>query len=93
MLGHGRTRRTTCGGRKIQPAGGGSVLKGSGGEGARRGGRRVEAEREREGGPGRDVEQHGGMASARQRPGRGARGCRIAARQWRAAGSARHGTT
>jgi hypothetical protein len=41
-------------GEKIRPAGGGSVLKGSGEEGARRGGRRVGAERVRErerGGP------------------------------------------
>jgi hypothetical protein len=35
-------------GRKNRLVGDGSVLKGSGGEGARRGGRRVEAERERE---------------------------------------------
>jgi hypothetical protein len=41
------------GGGGIRLAGGGSVLKGSGGEGARRGGRRMEAERERaRGGPG-----------------------------------------
>jgi hypothetical protein len=36
---------------KIRPAGGGSVLKGAAGRGAQRGGRRVEAEWEREGGP------------------------------------------
>jgi hypothetical protein len=34
--------------KKFWPVGGGSVLTGSGGVGARRGGRRVEAERERE---------------------------------------------
>jgi hypothetical protein len=57
VLGRGR-------GRKIRPVGGDFVLKGSGGEGGRRGGRRVEAERERErGGPGHGVEQHGGVAS------------------------------
>jgi hypothetical protein len=49
-LGCGRTRRTSRGVRKkFRPAGGGSILTGSGGRG-RRGGRRVEAEREREGG-------------------------------------------
>jgi hypothetical protein len=39
------------------------------------------------------MEQHGGMASARQWPGRGARCQRVAAREWRAAGSARCGST
>jgi hypothetical protein len=39
-------------GRKIRPVGGGSVLKGIGGEGARRGRRCMEAERERERGRG-----------------------------------------
>jgi hypothetical protein len=52
-----------------------------GGGGTRRGGRRVEVERkrEREGGPGHDMEQRGGVSLARQRPGRGARGRRVAA--------------
>jgi hypothetical protein len=43
----------------------------------------MEAKREREretGGPGRSVEQHGGVASARQWPDRDARGRRVAAR-------------
>jgi hypothetical protein len=40
-----------------------------------RGGRAEEREGER-GGPGRGVEQHGGMSSAWQRPGHGARGGR-----------------
>jgi hypothetical protein len=62
-------------GRKIRHAGGGAVLKGSGGEGPggvgavwRRGGR----EREGDGGPRRGVEQCSGVASARQQPGVGA---------------------
>jgi hypothetical protein len=46
---------------KIRPAGDGSVLKGAAGRGAQRGGRRVEAEREREGGPWR-----GGDSAAAQ---------------------------
>jgi hypothetical protein len=76
-------------GRKIRPVGGGSFLKGSGREGgpegwAPRGG----GAREREGGPGHDVEQRGGVASARQRPGRSACRRRVAVRQWRAVGSA-----
>jgi hypothetical protein len=51
-LGRGRTRRTACAGENFRPAGGGSVLRGAAGRGARRGGRRVDAEREREGGLG-----------------------------------------
>jgi hypothetical protein len=71
-------------GRKIRLTGDDSILKGSGGEGEggvgaawRRSGR--ERERGREGGPGCGVEQ------------RGAHERRVAARQWRAAGSARRG--
>jgi hypothetical protein len=75
-------------GRKIRPVDGGSFLKGSGREGAQRGGRRVEAEWEREGGPGHDVEQRGGVASVWQRPGRSACRRRVAVRQWRVVGSA-----
>jgi hypothetical protein len=50
-------------GRKFSTGGRRLCFKGSGGEGAQRGGRRVEAEQERgrEGGPG-----HGGVASAWQ---------------------------
>jgi hypothetical protein len=76
-------------GEKIfRPTGGGSVLTESGGEGAWRGGRCVEVERERERGGWRGVEQRGRVASVRQQPDRGARGRHVAARQWRAAGSA-----
>jgi hypothetical protein len=56
----------------------------------------VEAEREKErerGGPWHGVEQHNGVASARQWPGRGTRGRRVAAQQWRTAGPARRGST
>jgi hypothetical protein len=84
------------GGGQNSAAGGGSVLKGSSGEGARRGGRRMEAERERErerGGAWRGMEQRSGVASARQRPGHDARGRRVAAQQWRAVESARCGAT
>jgi hypothetical protein len=61
--GEGKMRR---GGENLAGAGV-SVLKGSGGEGAQRGGHHVEAEQERErerGGPGRGMEQCGGVASA-----------------------------
>jgi hypothetical protein len=66
--------------KKFWPAGGGSVLTGSGGEGAQRGGRRMEAERERE----REREEDPGavwssVPAARQRPGRGARGRHVVA--------------
>jgi hypothetical protein len=65
--------------KKFWPAGGGSVLTGSGGEGAQRGGRRMEAEREREGevgGPWRVVEQRAsGAAAARPRRARAACCC------------------
>jgi hypothetical protein len=50
-------------------------------------------EREGDGGPRRGVEQRSGVASARQQPGCDARGRRVAAQQWRTAGSARHGST
>jgi hypothetical protein len=68
---------------------GGSVLRGSGGVGGTGG---VAAAwrwsgRER-GGPGHDVEQRGGVASALQWPDHGTRGRRVAARQWRTVGSA-----
>jgi hypothetical protein len=89
--GEGKMRR---GGENLAGAGV-SVLKGSGGEGAQRGGHHVEAERERErerGGPGRGVEQRGGVASTHQRPGCGVHGRLVIVRQWRAAGSARRGT-
>jgi hypothetical protein len=52
-LGRGRMRRTVRGERKkYRPAGDDSVLTGSGGEGGLRGGRIMEAERERERGAG-----------------------------------------
>jgi hypothetical protein len=69
-------------GEKNSVGGGGSVLKGSSGEGGRRGGRRMEAEWERGG--------HGAVWSsmaARQRPGHGTCVRRVAGRQWRAVGS------
>jgi hypothetical protein len=53
--------------------------------------RKRERERERERGPGRGVEQRSGVSSVRQRPDHGARGRRVAARQWRATGSVRRG--
>jgi hypothetical protein len=84
-----------AGEEKDRPAAGGSILRGAAGMGARRGGRRVEAERKRErergGGPGCSVEQRSDVSSVRQRPGRGARGHRVAARHWRTVRSARRG--
>jgi hypothetical protein len=66
----------TRGEKNLRPAGGSSVLMESGGEGGPggwtpRGGRAEEREGERSG-PGRGVEQCGGVSSARQWPGRGA---------------------
>jgi hypothetical protein len=60
--------------KNLRPAGGGSVLTESGGEGGvggwtPHGGRAEEREGER-GGPGRGVEQCGGASSVRQRPDR-----------------------
>jgi hypothetical protein len=90
-LGRGRARQTARGGRKRSA--GGSFLREATGRGARRGGHHVEAGQKSEEGPGRGVEQHGGVASARQQPGHSACGRRVAARQWRTAGSARRGST
>jgi hypothetical protein len=47
-LGRGRTRRMAHGGENFRPVGGGFILLGAVGRGARIGGRRVEAEWERE---------------------------------------------
>jgi hypothetical protein len=94
---HGRMRQNDARGRKIRPAGGGSILRGAVGRGRPEGwtphGGGV-GEREGEGGgPWRGVEQRGSVVSTRQWPGRVARGQYVASRQWRTAGSVRRGST
>jgi hypothetical protein len=94
VLGHGWTRQTACRERKFSAGGRrlcfkGSDGEGAGGEGAGGVGAAWRQSRRERGGLGRGEEQRDNMASAWQWPDRGTLGRRVAARQWRAAGSAR----